>query len=290
MADTLYVNKPGGIIVPTEEGHKTLAYGDPVPSNISAGVDPSGWADGKPRVAGSDLQLEAAAHARAALSEDGQINSGSSPVPGNYNELAEDAAALLVAHLERYPESQATVLKHEILYGGNRQKVVDAASQRAQISAHAQIASEVVGVANDQRDAPRAVPLGDPQIAPGDPARTEQLLDAPLEVELPPPASSEGHAAGVTGEPNRFDSLGLDSDLSPDDRVFLERALAKRRGSSTKTTGEPATEFDGDGVTVEKLDAYAEQHNVEGYPKSGNKEEKVDFLKAEHGSPQTPIE
>lgn len=137
-----YVNKPGGVIVHLKDGTSAnLAYGDKVPEdNIADHVDIKTFSDGKARKPEVDPAVEA--NRRAALAENGQVNSSSSPVPGNYSELDEDAAAQLVTNLAAYPEQQATVLQHEIAFGGNRQKVVDAASDYAK---------EAAGLRNDAR-------------------------------------------------------------------------------------------------------------------------------------------
>lgn len=289
MAPTLYCNKPGGVVVPTQDGStKTVAYGEVWPADAQPYVDSSRFADSQQRISGSQVQLEAAAHARAAKAENGQVNSSSSPVPGNYNDLPEDAAALLVANLERYPESQASVLIHEILYGGNRQKVIDSASERARISAHAQIAADLVALrqTQDHRDTPSGVAGGDPSIASDDTARTQALATARTDVELPPPSSSASQAAGVTGDPNRFDADGVAGDLSPEDQALLAQIESRRGKGETK----PVDSFDDPSVTKAQLDAYAEQHDIADYPKTANKAEKVAAIQAAgHDKPETPL-
>jgi hypothetical protein len=140
MSATLYVNKPGGVIVHLQGGgSKRLGYGEPVPENVAEYVDPSTFADGQRRVASFEQQQAAEAQRRAALAENGQVNSSSSPVPSNYSDLDEDTAARLMSNLSRYPEAQAKLLQHEMVFGGGRQKVVDAASDYAKLSAGLQL-------------------------------------------------------------------------------------------------------------------------------------------------------
>src|SRR4051812_23059555 len=111
MANQLYVNVPGSVIVHLKDGtSKHLHYGDRWPENVADYVDPKQFADTTPRRPETmNEELARDAHRRAAQAENGQVNSSSSPVPGNYAELDEDAAAQLVANLVAYPGSQALV-------------------------------------------------------------------------------------------------------------------------------------------------------------------------------------
>lgn len=187
MADTLYVNKPGGVIVHFNDGTShSLEYGDEVPQDqLAEYVDAKSFADGEKRKE-SHAELQALdASRRAALDEAGQVNSSSSPVPGNYSELDEDAAALFVSNLARFPEQQAAVIQHELLFGGGRKKVVDAASDYAR---------EAAGIRNDALsdnttgnqgesllDQPGVVPAPDPfrgGAGADEQAKTEQIVQA----------------------------------------------------------------------------------------------------------------
>lgn len=137
MAEQLYVNKPGSVIVQMKDGtSRQLLYGDPVPvDEVADHQNPKDWADTQKRKPDADELAIQDAHRRAALSEGGQVNSSSSPVPSNYTDLDEEAASQLVANLGPYPELQAAVIKHELAFGGNRQKVIDAAGDYAKEAA-----------------------------------------------------------------------------------------------------------------------------------------------------------
>lgn len=168
---TQYVNKPGSVIVNLKDGtSKHLLYGAEVPvDQLVDGTDVSSFADGTRRLdAVLPDQLEAEAHRRAAFAEDGQVNSSSSAVPGNYRELDEDGAAILVGNLQPYPEAQAQVVLHEMLYEGGRQKVLDAASDYAKMSAKAQI--EAVA---PELKSPAVLPDEPVPSGYGDPATTD---------------------------------------------------------------------------------------------------------------------
>lgn len=186
MTQTLYVNKPGGVIVQLKDGtSKHLTYGDPIPDNLADHQDASKVADTQKRKPDADEQAVADAHRRAALAENGQVNSSSSPVPSNYSDLEEDAAVQLVANLASYPEAQAVVLRHEIAFGGNRQKVLDAAGEYARKAAGLLHESTPETQLGNQGEAlleqPSVIPLPDPLLldgkAPEDDSKRAATLD-----------------------------------------------------------------------------------------------------------------
>jgi hypothetical protein len=165
-----YVNKPGGVIVHLPDGTSEVKnYGDPIePGDVAHYVDINAFSDSTPRVSSTDQALDRARDAArtAGLADGREVNSSASPVPSNYGDLDEDGAGLVVANLARFPEQQAAVIKHEILFGGNRRKVVDAAGEYAVLSANAQIAALL-----DTQKAQESPPTADKQgvTSPGDP-------------------------------------------------------------------------------------------------------------------------
>jgi hypothetical protein len=264
----LYSNRPGGTIAHTKDGTaKLFKYGEEVKQEeLAEHVDASTFADDQPRLSQTDISLEQAREAarRSPGAEGGQVNSSQSPVPGNYSDFDEDSAALLVLHLSRYPEQQAEVIKHEILFGGNRQKVIDAAGSYAVTSAHARIAA----LLDTQKDpqgadlietAPVTSP-GDPGALPGDPGRTarlEQLADVTLGGDAvksgsPPPTSGSieqpniGERGPVSGSPSSAD---IDRMLAEREQE-LEVAQAdveRLRGQVENPSGDPAVTSSGSG-------------------------------------------
>lgn len=194
----LYVNKPGGVIVHLKDGTATnLAYGDKVDEDALADhVDVKEFADGKQRKPDPEELEVLEAHRRAALAEGGQVNSSSSPVPGNYSDLDEDDAAQLVESLKNYPAQQAEVIKHEILFGGNRQKVLDAAGDYA--NKVAELGSDAAEPERtelvDVSDVKPAVPLPDPLTATGREGLSDEDEKARIKAlsgSTPPPASGD---------------------------------------------------------------------------------------------------
>jgi hypothetical protein len=254
MANTLYVNKPGGVIVHYTDGQShPLDYGDVVPvDKLADYVDPSAFADERPRTTPLEVQLEAEAHRRAALTENGQINSASSPVPGNYSELDEDGAAQLVANLARFPNAQQEVVIHEILFGGSRQKVLDSATDAALIGAQTQLSAKVPdisphGLAVQQdhteslKDTDSVTGAGDPAARPGDSLHTAAIVrrhaqaaaeTGSPDLHVPPPTSGERavrtDTSTVLESPNAGTSLvggpvqDVDPANAPDNPVSRE--------------------------------------------------------------------
>ena len=231
-----YVNKPGGVIAHLDDGRSVaLAYGEAVPDNLASYVDAGEFSDSKQRLA-SDPAIEQVreSHARTALAEGGQVNSGSSPVPANYNELDEDTKVRLVADLARYPELQAKILIHESLFGGDSERVFDAAGEGAQISSKLQLAAEVNGLA-DFSDKLEKSPggLGDPNINAGDDATTERIAQRAAQIMrsaqdgTPPPTGVANVSQGPGDALANMDSNQL-------------RALAETEGVSVGNTTDPA--------------------------------------------------
>lgn len=172
MAEQLYVNKPGGVIVHYKDGTShNLTYGDPVDQSLVADyVDVRTFADNQKRKPDADELAVADAHRRAALAENGQVNSSSSPVPSNYSDLDEDAASQLVSNLASYPEAQAAVVKHELAFGGGRQKVIDAAGEYAKTAAGLLQEADPDTTKGNQGasllEEPSAIPAPDPALLP----------------------------------------------------------------------------------------------------------------------------
>lgn len=285
MAKTLYVNKPGGVIARRQDGTGVhLAYGKEVPNDLHRAIDPTAFADETPRIDPASAALEQEAHRRAALAEGGQPNSGSSPVPGNYNELDEDGAAILVQKLEAYPEQQAQVLVHEILYMGGRKKVTDAASEYARTAALAQLA-DVVPQLPEQTEAS----LQNPQTGFGDPRKLGQFGE-PVSAAA---ANANQVAQRMQEDPDFAQKVSELMDKSPRQM----RVPRPSGGDSTETTegrhgsenkvGEEAKGYGA--FRVEQLNAYIEQHGLD-VDQSLNKNDKIAAIQQHEGheDPQTP--
>lgn len=245
--ETLYENRPGGTIVQLRGGGSEHArYGQEYtgqfdPANLSEATREglSAHTDGTPRHSAEDAQLALArdAHRRTALqAEAGQPNSSQSPVPGNYGELDEDAAALLVMNLVRYPEQQASVVMHEILYGGNRRKVIDAGGEYAHIAAQARIAGLLASQepkTGQKPDVPPPVNPGDPGPSPGDPGVNAEFARRAA-VALGADAIKSGASTTRSDPGPEFagsDALGADAEASRQTDEALserERLLAER--------------------------------------------------------------
>lgn len=263
MTQQLYVNEPGGIVVHTKDGAgKTLAYGAPVDvDDLSEATARyiDRHTDTTFRGVDSDPNLEAAAHARAALADNGQVHQGSSPVPANYSELDEDTKVRLVSNLARYPESQAQLLIHERLFGGDSQKVQDAATDYARISAEMQIAqsaSAQIAKEGGPRLEAGFTGFGDVEANPGDPGRTATVVaraNAAADLLTPP-------------EPTAYDPA--------------------TRGSDTPDGGEAS---DYSAFSYDQLKGYVDQHNLD-VAKNQSKENLVQDIAAQpgHDKPQTP--
>lgn len=156
-----YITHPGGVILDLDDGSKYHApYGADL-DNLGEGRVMAGhqeqyasrWSDGEKRTNPVADQM-AAAHRRAALAENGQPNSTSSPVPGNYSELDEAGAVAVVRALENYPHAQAAILVHERVNKGRR-IVEDAGSELARAIAAEQIENlEGVVGPSDEPDEP----------------------------------------------------------------------------------------------------------------------------------------
>jgi hypothetical protein len=189
---TLYETRPGGTIVHLADGtgevvpYGTAYVGKLAPENLKQEIAQglSSHADATPRLSAEDANLALArdAHQRSALADNGQVNSGGMTVPSNYGELTEDAAALLVMNLSRYPEQQASIVMHEILYGGNRRKVIDGASEYAHLAAQSRIAS-LTDAQNPKDVGATAAKVsvtspGDPDHKPGDAAASARYETA----------------------------------------------------------------------------------------------------------------
>lgn len=219
MADkkNLYVSKPGGVIVHLSDGSQEhLQYGDIVDVDNLAEYQHEHLApftDDKPRdVSAASLEQQNTlkqANANAARADQGQVNSTSDPVPGNYAELDEDEAVALVNSLDPFPSIQARIGLHEAVNYG-RQKVIDALSDVAKaelddLQAHyeqdvaAQSARAVAakpkigkGAHAPKAGAPTQI-ASDVAHTPGAPRSPEdrvgEVPERPAEEQTPPPAS-----------------------------------------------------------------------------------------------------
>ena len=178
----LFVNKFGGVIVHLKDGSsKHLLYGDQVPvDELAEHVEPDTFADSKTRHGHASDDPVRAAHNRAAH-DHVSPGSSASPVPGNYEQLSEDEAALFVQTLSNDSKSQAAVLVHERLNAGARQAVIDASTSVAQAIADAQISADVVHSRVSDEIGPPVAADPDPQ----GPNAYTNLSDVPT----PAPAS-----------------------------------------------------------------------------------------------------
>jgi hypothetical protein len=236
-SDTLYVNKPGGVIVQTKAGGSVpLAYGAVVPvDQLKDHVDPSTFSDSKPRLAAADLVADA--HRRAALAENGQVNSSSSPVPGNYNDLDEDTAARLVQNLAAYPEGQLAILKHEVAFKGGRQKVIDAAGEFARQHVLSFQAPEMGTV-----EGPLVTGTGDPTRGgvPADrEALAQQIQARAARVPAPTSAESDGELKGQALD----DAVDAHNAALPEDsdQRILKSASAQEKRDALAAAQQPAS-------------------------------------------------
>lgn len=326
----VYVNQPGGIIVQMKNGEsKGFTYGQEIPTDeVADHVDLSGFADNQRRNTGLDEQLVRESHERAALAEarsGGQATTGQTPVPSNYDELEEDGAVRVVQALARVPESQAAVLVHEIVYCGGRQKVLDAATNYARISAQVQIEAEVQSVrnVNSLAGAPSIVPLGDPDILPGSEAQTKAFteradaLAAQLQGRTPPPTTRAGDT--LVRDPQNPDATATNPTPAPEGTLLLDpdgnpttvpndvvepllaagytqpdeseqAAIQSRHGSSPD--GGEAGEWDAENTSHDAITAYASQHSLDipGKDKA-SRAERIEAIKAYEGheKPVTPL-
>lgn len=264
---TMYVNKPGGIIATLKDGTAdSFQYGDRVSQDMFADhIDISTFSDGRQRVAVESQELEA--HRRAALTENGQINSSSSPVPGNYSELDEDGAAQLMSNLARFPEMQVAILKHEVLFGGNRQKVLDAAGDSAKVGLSMQLGA-LPDSAKEMGDVsgPSIASLGDPD--QGGINRDDASAAARIQ---------EQHAAQLTPPPSS----------DQDDDSTTKTSGRSNDGSSNDGAGAEATSFSD--FSHGDLQEYIGQHDLP-VPKNQSTGKLIKGIQSVEGheAPQTP--
>lgn len=265
MPNTLYVNKPGGVIAKLKDGTaESFKYGDPVSDDQFADhVDVRSFADGRQRVAVESAELEA--HRRAALTENGQVNSSSSPVPGNYAELDEDGAAQLMSNLARFPEMQAALLQHEILFGGNRQKVLDASAKSAQVSVAMRLGA-IPEAAKAMGDV-----SGEPVTSPGDPFTGGMNRDDESIAKV----QQERHAAQLP--------------KTPPPTSDSTETVAGRTNDGSSNASDAATATSWDQFKADDLDKYIDQHELP-VDKGLNKDPKLAAIQnvEGHEDPQTP--
>lgn len=311
MTQTLYENRPGGTIVRLADGtSEYVAYGQPytgkfAPENLLDihANELEGHADGEKRYSDEDLQVAQAreAHARAALDGAGQPNSSQSPVPGNYGELDENAASQLVAALAAYPSQQASVLYHEILFGGNRRRVIDAASEQAHLEARMRIAALTPTQKVNEEGEPQAG-LSSSVASAGDPDRLAATLRAQGGLSKQPGGAPT--ATAPTAEPGEryHDQEQFDAAVA----AAVEARLSQSSGDDRTESGTPveagspdkgeALGWDGrTGVpntegywTKANLETYAAQHNVDVSGASNRDQLKAKLAIGGHPEPQTP--
>lgn len=143
MASTLYVKKPGGVIVHLKDGASEFKpYGAKIDVDLLADHQHQYLdrvADENRRTVSpeeSDLQQRIQeAHNASVTAHGGQVYSSADVVPGDYGKLDEDGAIALMRSLESYPQAQAQVLLHERINFG-REAVIDSASDGARAEAN----------------------------------------------------------------------------------------------------------------------------------------------------------
>lgn len=288
-AERRSVKLPGGVIAHLEGGSSvTLRYGDSIPDNLASYVDPNTFSDTAPRTNPRSQELEA--HRRAALTENGQLNSSSSVVPGNYSDLDEDAASRLMSNLAIRPAAQVALAKYEILFGGNRQKVLDACSDSALIEANMEIEDldRKALIPSGATTEPTAGSLGDPDLQ--SPEQAARLRAASL--KTPAPAEA----------PDRVSATAPREPFTPPDGNDLPPAGSTEVTDPAELHGNDKT-IDGGEVpawdakdennannfvwTKAKLHAYADQHSIE-VGASDNRDTLVEKISAKHSAPETP--
>jgi hypothetical protein len=193
MAKKVYINVPGGAILNMADGESVVhAYGQEV--DVEAVTD--GQREHLPAITTTrrptgEVPGPQEAQLAAALADAGQINSTSSPIPGNYGELTEDQAVRFIQSVDD-ASSQSVIIAFEI--GNlNRQKVIDAAPRAAREEAEvrALIAEHEAGIALER---PQPDLSGTPRGGDEDDVQPDVQPDpdAPVEQpdgDTPPPTS-----------------------------------------------------------------------------------------------------
>lgn len=298
MATQLYVNRPGGVLAKFKDGEvKQLKYGDPVDvDRLADHVDPRRFADTTQRVASASPELDA--HRRAALAENGQVNSSSSTIPGNYLELDEDTAAQLVSNLGNRPEEQAALVKHEILFGGNRRKVIDAAGDYARDFALAALGGspnkEVL-----ETGMPESASAGVPTRGLGDPDQFRDDKRAADAMQARAASAARGLTPGPSGDPDRgfgtitdpslrtsADEGGADSSNPGDTEAQLAALQARneeleRQLTEEREKGQAAGQVQRTDLTPEEQEALAARTN-DGGSNGGEGAEATDWSDFNH--------
>lgn len=206
---TRYVNKPGGLIIHLLDGTAEYrAYGHPIHPDECAEHQREfldGFTDDEPNAETPDQQSEAVrvANANAARADSGQVNSTSSPIPGNYHDLSEEDVLALFRAAEQFPGIQAALYIHEKANLG-RKKVLDGVRPEAKEAAEAQLKQvgdqlraehEVVSRGGDKKPENQDTRKGGQptelhtQVPVGDPTTVEAPpVESPP--QAPPPSSS----------------------------------------------------------------------------------------------------
>lgn len=293
-----YISKPGGVILRMADGtSQSFRYGAPVPLDQLADhqkATAGRWSDTTFRGQSGDERIEAAAHARAAQSQHSP-NSSTSPVPSNYADLSEDEAVAVMSRYADNPDAQAAMVVHETLYGGNRQRVIDASSDYAKGAASVQIDTlvrhksaldlqrERAGISEgDSYFGPPQTSKPDSQIA-GNIVAHQMARDAEAGSLTPPPSGGDSEPSGGSTA-----SLAEPTPVPPGQPEEVQQQVAERHGDGGAGT-EGGTDFsDEQAWTKANLHAYAEQHSIE-----TNQSDKRDVLvqkiqAAGHDKPQTP--
>lgn len=223
----LYVNLPGGVVVHENSGQSiTLAYGDVVPDNLAEYVDPTTFADSRPRTTVYDPEHDA--KVRAAQTAADQVGSSASAVPGDYAELDEDEAVTLVRSYANRPAEQAAVIRHEIaIHNGGRLQVVDSISPEARaivesfgLGAVVTPDPEPVAPSKDPEPVQAPPPVGSPD------AESTTVPDATSDTPAPDADVSDGlDDLDYAGLKSFIDAEGLDvpKNIGKDDMVVAIR-------------------------------------------------------------------
>jgi hypothetical protein len=204
MANTVYIDKPGGVLLHHEDGQvKYAEYGEEIDPSILTDYQRKTLkqvtSDSPRSESPGDRQVKEA-HRAAVDADLGQVNSTTSPIPSNYHELDEDGAIALINALKGFPSVQAKIALYERVNFG-REKVLDAVSDEAQELADAEYEQLQEGVGDidavaaayqlnpsDDTSEVEVSEDGDPK--PGRRTRKAQREQKPPEDgEAPPPES-----------------------------------------------------------------------------------------------------
>ncbi len=182
-----YVKLPGGVVLDLADGSsEVFPYGAKVDEDRLAEHQRANYKDfcaSSPRSESPESIQLAEAHRRAAEAEGGQINSTSSTVPANYEELDTAGAVALVRALEAHPAEQAAILVHERINQA-REKVIDVASDEAR------------RIAGEMLDSPGTSAMADIVAGDAPPTPAPAPTPAPVQTTSTPPATPPANLTG----------------------------------------------------------------------------------------------